>query len=213
MFFSNKKEKEVEVLIQQHFNTVQKALTEFGKMMNGYLNDDKQFKEGAYNIHQLEHEADVIQHTIDSKLFEGAFLPIYREDYIELVEQVDKIANKAEATGDFVVLTRPDIPEFMVKGLRDIVTATVETYEPFLEVLVQFQTDMSKVYAATTHVKTKEQEVDKMEWHITKELFKSDLDLARKLHLKSLIEMLASISNIIEDAADKFEIMVIKRKM
>lgn len=213
MFFSRSREQEVETLLQEHFKTVQEALVEFRKMFFDYLVDDKQFKEEAYRVHELEHAADVIRHTIEAKLYEGAFLPIYREDYIQLVEMVDKVANRAEATCDYIVLTRPFIPEFIREDLRNIVNATVETYEPFLNCLITFQTDMSQVYAATTTVKEKEQAVDKMEWYATKHLFKSDLDLARKLHCKTLIEMIASISNIIEDSADRFEIMVIKRKM
>lgn len=213
MFFPRRREQEVETLLNEHFQTVQQALVEFRKMFFDYLVNDKHFKEEAYRVHELEHAADVIRHTIEAKLFEGAFLPIYREDYIQLVELVDKVANKCEATGDFIVLTRPFIPEFIRDDLRQMVDATVETYEPFLQCLTTFQTDMSLVYAATTTVKEKEQAVDTMEWQTTKALFKSDLDLARKMHCKMLIEKLSSISNIIEDAADRFEIMVIKRKM
>jgi hypothetical protein len=213
MFFSHSREQEVETLIQEHFVTVQETLQEFHKMFDDYLEHNKLFKEEAYRIHELEHNADVIRHTIEAKLYEGAFLPIYREDYVELVEEVDKVANQAESSSDFIVLTRPQIPDFMIPGLLEIVDATCEMYTPFLNVLTTFNTDMSKVYAATTMVKDLEQQVDKMEWDLIKSVFKSDLDLARKLHLKQLVETISQISNIIEDAADRFEIMVLKRKM
>ena len=48
--------------------------------------------------------------------------------------------------------------------------------------------------------------------NLTKKLFKSRLDKAEKLHLQQLFDRIALISNVVEDAADRLEIMAVKRR-
>jgi len=216
MLFS-KKERAVEEMVISHLRVIGKVLQEFQRMINDYLDrsglEDKIFKEEAYTIHKMEHEADIVRREILLRLSQGAFLPIHREDYGKLVEIVDKIANTAEAVADLIVLTRPRIPEFLVDDFNRIAKATVETFEPMNQIIETFQKDLNKVKDVTQAVNKKEEEVDQILWDMTKKLFKSDLDLAEKLHLKEVIESIADISDRIEDAADRFQLMVIKRKL
>jgi predicted phosphate transport protein (TIGR00153 family) len=213
MLFFDKKASEVEELFIEFFETIDRVLKEFRAMLFAYFKVDKVFKEEAWKVHNLEHDADVIRRKIEIKLSEGAFLPIYREDYITLAELVDRIANKAEATSDYVVLTRPQIPDFLLDGLHSLIDASIKTYTPMIDGLKAFQNDMGKVMEVTQKIGDLEQEVDQIQWDVTKKLFKSDLDLAAKLHLKGLIDSIADISDRIEDAAERFEVMLVKRRI
>ena len=211
--FGMKREKEVEELITKHFSTVRKTLAEFSKMMELYLNKDDDFKNGCYEVHQLEHEADIIRRNAQVKMHQGAFLPIYREDYIFLLELVDGVANKAESTSDFVILTRPEIPTFLEEGVRALVSASVETFRPLERMHELFQEDIDKVIEVARSVEEREQMTDKLQWDLTKALFKSDLDLSHKMHVKHLIDYIATIADRIEDVSDRLEVMVVKRSM
>lgn len=210
-FFGPSREKEVEELITKHFSTVRETLTEFAKMVELYLDGDKTFKDSCYIIHNQEHEADKIRREAQLKMYQGAFLPIYREDYIVLLELIDSVANKAESTSDFIILTRPEIPDFLQEGIRALTTASVDTFRPLERMYELFQEDIDKVLEVAHSVEEREQVADKFQWDLTNAVFKSELPLAEKSHLKNLIDHIATISDRIEDVSDRFEIMVVKR--
>jgi predicted phosphate transport protein (TIGR00153 family) len=209
----NRKETEVDALIVEHFTLIGHVLKEFYKMMTDYFHQDKSFKEDAYQVHTIEHEADKVRRKIAEKLHEGAFLPIFREDYLILVERMDKIANRAESTCDLVVLTRPRIPEFLVQDFSELVDVTTSTFDPLKEAIQTYQKDYKRLMEAAHQIRLSERKIDQMVWNITKKLFKSKLDKAEKLHLKQLIDAIADISDRIEDGADKLEAMEVKRQL
>lgn len=211
--FGGKKTKELHDLIENHFEIIEKVLNEFRKMLGDYLALDKQFKEEAYQIHKMEHDADQVRHQVERKLYEGALLPIYRQDYLMLAETADKIANRAEAVGDFIVLTRPPVPEELKEEIVKLVDDTIDAFEPLKRVLDLHISDQEGVLEAANIVAERERVVDKSLWYLTKKVFKSDMQKADKLHLKQLLDLIGSISNIMEDAADQFEIMAVKRKL
>jgi len=208
----DKKEVEADRLLGEHFEIVGKVLDDFKVMFQYYVDQDKRFKDEAYRIHKMEHDADMIRRDIQLKLHQGAYLPIYREDYVQLAEKIDTIANGAEAVGDYIVLTRPRIPEFAEVDFMLMVDKTHDTYEPLRRALNALRKDMDSIIEIRATVGEFEQDIDRMLWDMTKRLFKSELDLAWKLHVKMLYDKVANISNRIEDLADHFEIMVIKRK-
>jgi len=213
----NKKEREVEEMVIAHLKIVEKILQQFQDMIDYYLErrdlEDKVFKEKAGSIDNLERDADDVKREIETRLFQGAFLPIHREDYVVLIDRVDAVANKTEHVADLLVLTRPRIPEFLVNDFRRIIRTTVESFGPMMQVIETFRADIDKVMEDVKGISKKEQEVDQILWDMTKMLFKSDLDLCEKLHLREVLASIADISNLIEDAADRFRMMAIKRKM
>lgn len=211
MLFYGKKEKEVAVLVTRHMELVKHALIEFSHLIDDYLKGDKKFIEDAYTIHKIEHKADVARREVAIKLSHGAFLPIYREDYIVLLELIDKIANKVESTSDYLVLTRPVLPDFLRENILALVRSTLDCFEPIESLYELFEEDFDEVLAMANTVEEKEQEVDRIQWHLVKSIFKSDLPLAEKLVLKELIDNIAAISDRMEDVSDRFEIMVVKR--
>lgn len=208
----SKKESEVEELVKQHFSKVGETLKEFQTFMTAYLEKDANYKSLSYKIHCLEHEADTIRHKIELKLYEGAFLPVYREDYVNFIELVDKIANRCEDVADFVSLTKPTIPDFLVDKIKEMVTATLETFEPLQEGMDKFLQKGHNVFGYSEKISSKEQKVDKIEWDTLSSLFESDLPLAEKLLLKEFIQAIGKISNRMEDVGNQFELIAIKRK-
>jgi predicted phosphate transport protein (TIGR00153 family) len=209
----DKKENEVQSLIDQHFSLVDQALVELEKMVDDYLKNDKEFKHDSSNVDRLEHEADQVRRDIECKLYDGAFLPIYREDYIMLVEQLDHVANQAEAVSQFIVLTRPKVPEMVHEDLRQIARVTVESFKIMLGCLESVRKKPEESFALSKEVQKKEKEVDDIVWEMTKKIFKSSMEKAEKIHIKMLIDRIAAISNRVEDTADRLAIMAVKRNV
>ena len=207
-----KKENEVEKLFIEHFDMVGKTIGELKLALSAYLEDNLEFKDYSFNVHKLEHKADIIRHSVELKLYKGAFLPIYRQDYLTLIEQIDKIANRCEDVADFLSLTRPEIPVWMKSAILQLMGLTDQTFLVLRDGFKTFLQDMDNVFGISEKVGDKEQAVDKLEWDITRKIFKSDLELAHKLLLREFVVLIGKLSNRMEDVADHFEVMSVKRR-
>jgi len=212
MIFS-KKEKEVEKLFMEHYARVNEALLNLKELIITYLQDDRKFKEASLLVHQSEQAADAIKQEIEAKLYAGAFLPINRGDYIMLAEFIDRIANQAETTANLIVLTRPEIPDFLDNDLTLLLDKAIFSFDGFKGALENMNKDIDAVKESIARVVTFETEADRLEWETIKKLFKSNLDLARKLHLRELVEDIAYISDLAEDAAERLGVMIVKRPL
>lgn len=209
--FKGKKEREIVPLIVDFFNEVSATLPELSRMLDDYINHDKQFKEEAYQVHLHENKADKLRRAITAKLYEGALLPFYREDYIVLTILGDQIANQAERVASFLVLTRPEIPDFLEVGLREMMASTSDTFEPLKKMLGCGFEKCSHLPLLFQEIENREQKVDRLQWNLIKAVFKSDLSLARKIYLKELVDKIAGISDQIEDVGERLEIIYTKR--
>ncbi len=212
MIFS-KKEKEVEKLFMEHYARVNEALANLKELVVTYLKDDRKFKEASLAVHQSEQAADAIKQEIEAKLYAGAFLPINRGDYIMLAEFIDRIANQAETTANLIVLTRPEIPDFLDNDLTLLLEKAIFSFDGFKGALENMNKDIDAVKESIARVVTFETEADRLEWETIKKLFKSNLDLARKIHLRELVEDIAFISDLAEDAAERLGVMIVKRPL
>ncbi|MEA1928595.1 MAG: TIGR00153 family protein [Candidatus Auribacterota bacterium] len=209
----DRKEKEVAQLFLDHFDRVAEALGHLRDLIISYLQQNHEFKDSSLLIHQSENAADRVKQEIEAKLYAGAFLPINRGDYIMLAEFIDRIANQAETTANLIVLTRPEIPEFLNDDLIELLDKGIAAFNAFKATLESMDKDIDEVHEAIIQVTTFETEADKIEWETIKKLFKSDLDLCRKLHIRELVEDVAFISDLAEDAAERLGVMVVKRPL
>jgi len=209
----DRKEKEVARLFIEHYDSVDRALQNLRKLITAYLHQDQDYKHSSLLVHRSEQEADQVKQAIEAKLYAGAFLPINRGDYIMLAEFIDRIANQAETTANLIVLTRPDIPEFLHADLCLLMDKTIASFSAFRGALESLNQKVEAVKEAIAGVIAFEKEADKIEWETIKKLFKSDLNLARKLHIRELVEDIAFISDLAEDAAERLGIMVLKRPL
>jgi len=209
-----KKEKQVNELILKHLEKVGECLNIALKTVQKYLSVNiKEAKSLAIKVDKTETETDDIRREIISRLYSGAYLPSLREDILRLVEHLDKIADGAEACCDFFLDQRPDIPEEMGSEFLKIMETSISCFTPLKEAIGSFFSD--KIDIKTIREKTKqvgviESAVDKQEWDMTRDIFKTELDYGRKIHLKLCLESVVEISDRAEDAADELQIIVIK---
>jgi predicted phosphate transport protein (TIGR00153 family) len=212
MFY--RKEKQVNELILKHLEEVDECLKTALKAIEEYLSSNiEEAKSLAIKVDHIESETDSVRREIIGKLYSGAYLPSLRSDILHLVEHMDKIADGAEACCDFFLDQRPEIPQEMKSNFLKIMERSISTFVPLREAIDSFFSDTFDV--ATIREKAKEvgiieSAVDKEEWDITRDIFKTKLDCGHKLHLKLCLESIVGISDRTEDAADELEIIIIK---
>ena len=212
MFY--RKEKQVNELILKHLEEVDTCLKTALKAIEEYLSSNiEKAKSSAIKVDQIETETDSVRREIIGKLYSGAYLPSLRSDILHLVEHMDKIADGAEACCDFFLDQRPEIPREMKSKFFKIMERSISTFVPLKEAISSFFTDtvdIETIRERTKEVGMIESAVDKEEWDITRDIFKTKLDCGHKLHLKLCLESVVGISDRAEDAADELEIIIIK---
>lgn len=210
MLFGGKKEREAEKLMRKHMEVVGRVITDLQLAIKDYCTDCAEFDDRAIQVQKGEHEADDIRREIEQRLCDGAFMPAIRGDYSQTLEAIDKIANQCEAVAQFLQQTRPNLEPAVQEGLVQMVDTTVLCFKPLKDMFGQLGKG-GEVLNLAHRVEEGEQDVDDLFAGMVSRLFKSDLDLAAKLHVKMLLDRTAAISNRIEDASDCLLIMATKR--
>jgi len=209
-----KKEKAVIALILNHLDMVEDCVNASLKAGEYYLQADiSEAKVHARNSRSLESQADLIRHDIRDKLYSGAYLPHLREDIYKLVESIDKVGNAAEACCDFILNQRPAVPKEMGSHFLAVTRESLGIIGSLkLAVLCYLKGDckIETVRDHTREIGLQESRVDKLEWDLTKEIFISEMDFARMLHLKLCLDSIVEVSDRAEDAGDQLELATLK---
>ena len=208
-----KKEKEVNKLILKHLDSVCSCLQLARETVEEYLNDNlEEAKSLALKVDKSETETDSILREIMSRLYSGAYLPSLRSDIFHLIQYLDGVANAAEACCDFFLDQRPDIPDTMKPRFQSIMEKSIASCTPLSESVRSFfkNEDIETIRERAKEVGIMESDVDKEEWDLTRDIFKTDLDYGHKIHLKQCLEGIVTISDRAEDTSDQLQLIIIK---
>jgi len=214
IFGQKRKDEAVEQRILAYCDLIGETLVECKRMVVEYMDWDKHFKEQTRKVHDMESEADETRRSIERGMFDGAFLPAYREDYITLMEFLDRVSNKAEGTGDMLYLMRPDIPEPVRQNFVTIANLTIQAFRPIkpaIEKVLDGETDLQ---VEDREVESFEQEVDKIQFNTTRFLYKdAGIEKVDALMVKLFLDKLCNISDRIENVMDRLVLLAIKRRL
>ena len=211
MFF--RKGKKIEELVLRHLHQVDTTLAAFHESLIAYVvkRDIETAKEYAFKTHNEEGRADDIRREVEKELLSGALLAASRRDILEIIEQVDRLANSGEATLDTLLLERIEIPEEIVTYIEQIAEETGKIRQEVNSALHALFHDPANTTVHTKEIENLEGKVDHLEREALKTIFKMEIDLARKLQLREFIEELVEISDRAEDLSDRIDIMVAER--
>jgi len=213
--FVRRKEKHIVDLIRKHMDLVVETVKNFDVALNFYLEGEKEkSREYTRIVHKLEGEADIVEREIDKEMYGGAFMPSIREALYSAVDIVDKVANRAEKSGDFLTLIQPVIPDKIIPYVKEMGKLTVECVEKLKDGVYSLFGDIDAVFKYSTEVENIEGEEDKYAWKAIEEVFKDlkDVKFAPKMMLREMVIHISSICNKMEDASDKLDIIAIKMK-
>lgn len=214
--FGRGREGEVKALLLRHLDKVGECVSRTQEVLDDYLAGRlNEAKAGALDVDHLETEADILRRSIIDLLYRGAFLPVYRPDIHDFVEEMDRIGDRAEQTCDFLLGQRPLIPAEFGDVYRQMYAHTRTAFDALHQAVTNFlsTSDQGFIRDRLTTVGVTESTIDDIEWKYTRQLFSSDLPLDAKLHLKLFTELFTEISDQIEDAGDHLEVLLIGFKI
>ncbi len=210
-----RKQKEIETLVLEHLGHVDATLQAFSQSLNAYLGegDVETADKFALETHRAEGRADDARRRIEAQLLSGSLLPTSRRDILQVIEQVDRLANAAEEILDYLLLQRVRVPDEIMPEITEI---GVQSNNVFAEVKEAVTSLFEKIDEALEHTKNIEHlegEVDHLERRATKRLFALDIELARKLQISGFIQRLVRLSDRAEDLSDLIELIVAARRV
>jgi hypothetical protein len=214
-FFIHKKEEHIVQKIKKHVKAVVETVYLVREALDLFMEGKrKESTEVTKRVHKKEHEADIIQREIDVEMFGGAFMPSIREVLFIAVDTVDKVANRAEKLGDFLTLIEPVIPDEIREDIGKMGDITCKCAEKMKDAVFSLFENVREVHKDTVEIEQYEAKVDKLAWHVLDTVFKK-LDIEKFSHRMMLREMiihLSSISNKMEDASDRIDIIALRLK-
>lgn len=215
--FGRKNSNKVHTLITEQIKDVEGCLINFENFMRAATTPGaniETLRSLSAGVHQMENSADrSLRLMIDS--LNGAFLPSTREELISIATACDKVANKCEYVARMMVIQKFAFPDTFAPDIMEIIKHTREQFqllEQSISMLFAHFGEFLQDYSILDRIRECESKVDVLESKLLEETFEMDLELAQRVQISGFIELLCDISDIIENIADKIQIVLITRK-
>jgi predicted phosphate transport protein (TIGR00153 family) len=112
--------------LQQHMSKVYACASELIPLFNAVINEDwDEVIKRQQLISQLEKDADVLKKELRLNLPKGLFMPISRQDLLEVLLMQDRIANQAKDVAGTIIGRRMILPELIHEDFIRFVTRCV----------------------------------------------------------------------------------------
>lgn len=210
-----RKHKEIEALVLEHLGHVDATLQAFSRSLDAYLRegDVETADRYALETHQAEGRADDARRRIETQLLSGSLLPTSRRDILQIIEQVDRLANAAEEILDYLLLQRVEVPDEIMPEITEIGVQSSNAFDEVKKAVTGLFQNVDQALEHTKAIEQLEGEVDHLERRATKRLFALDIELARKLQISGFIQRLVRLSDRAEDLSDLIELIVAARRV
>ncbi len=208
------KESSVFDAIEEHLKAVDEALEAFRGLVSAYLDGDmERAKELEERVSELESKADKLRRGIETMLYEGAFLPANRGDYVHLSEQIDQVADAAESAAHTLILAKPRVPGELKKEIMELVDSAIGTYRLLIDAVKALNSDVDKAIELSKAVEDAEESADKVEYEVKGKVYESEtISTYAKIIWNQALTKIGDIADRAEDASDQVMLMAIKRR-
>ncbi|MCH8124870.1 DUF47 family protein [candidate division KSB1 bacterium] len=214
MLLPFKKTKELEMQIDEYLDCVVKGGLLFKQGLKFYLQEKfEDFEDRLKSLDQCESQADGLRRSIESQLYIQTLIPESRGDVLGLLESSDRVLNlTAETLLEFSVET-PNILTAIRGMLLDLAEASINSLDGMVLAIRAYFRDLTAVRDHISKAQFYEHESDKLAEKIKRTVFKMDIELSHKSHIRYFVLKMENIADRAEDVCDRISIAAIKRYM
>lgn len=207
-----KSTKKLETQIDEYLDLVIKGGLIFKLGIKCYFEGQKdEFENHLKELRKIEEKADDLRRNIEIKLYTRTLIPESRGDVLGLLESCDKVLNiTAETLLEFSV----EIPEFLSElkqDYLDIAETSISCLENTVSGIRSYFRNIDAVRDFIIKVQFYRKETNKIAEKIKRRIFKTDLELAKKIHTRYFTFHIERIAEQAEDVCDRLSIATIKR--
>jgi len=206
--------------LQNHMDTCFKAARELITLFEHAVEGDwKNAAESREQIVLLEQEADEMKKQIRAQLPKNLFMPVPREDLLNLLWAQDQIANKARDVSGLVIGRQMKIPKSIRKDFLAYVSrnadAAKKARKSIRELDELYETgfrgaEADFVAALVEELDKIENDTDKMQAAIRSGLFEIEKDLppVDVIFLYRVIELIGEVGDMAERIGRRLELLL-----
>jgi len=204
--------KQLESQLDEYLDAVSEGGLVFIQGVKDYLKGDMEsFKDRLIKIDKLEDNADSLRRSIENRLYTQTLIPEHRGDVLGLLESTDNVIDTMKETLIQFDIESPFIPEELNNEYIELTEMSVEAAEALVRAARAFFRDIKSVKDHLHKVYFYEKEADRLSDKIKRIVFKMDIDLCMKFHLRYFALHIEQVSDQAEAVADRLAIYTIKR--
>lgn len=214
MDFLFKKTKELEIKVDNFHNFISESAILFVKAIEHFV-DNKldRFEESYKQLSEMEHDADDLRKDIETRLYTESLIPDARGDVLGILESMDNVIDSAKHTISYFSIEKPKIPEYAGMDFVELASTSRDAVEELVLASRAFFRDFMSVKDHIHKVNFYEGQADKIADRLKRNIFSSDIDLAKKNQLRFFVTNVESLSDLAEDVSEKLAIYTIKRSL
>jgi len=206
--------------LQSHMKKVSICIQRLSDIFNALSKMDmEKIEKLAADLSRMEHEADLTKNDIRNHLPKSLFLPIDRAQFLEILSVQDSIADKAEDVGILLTLrpleTFRDFYTDLIAFFRKCEIVFLDAKQIIEEIDELLESsfgglEAEKVKSMVEHTAYKEEEADKAQKLLLKQLFTyGDILSVPGFHLwMRLIEEVGEIAHLSERLANRIRMLL-----
>jgi len=200
-------------MLERYLLKIEESMGGFKKTIEVYFEKGlcENFSELVEKVHIAESSADDIRREIEIELYEKSLIPESRGDVLGLLENTDRVPDKAQSVLYQIQTEFLQIPEFLKDEFSHLVNINFDAFNDLARAIRKLFENIKEVKDITNEIDKKESASDRLERGAIKKIFSSDIDVGQKILLKELVIEIGSISDLSEEVGDRINIIAAKR--
>ncbi len=207
-----RKTRNLERQIDEYLDLVIRGALVFKEGMKCYLRGQAEhFALHMHDLESTESNADTLRRSIETRLYMDTLIPDSRGDVLGLLESSDRVLNRITETLAQFDVEVPDLIEELRPLYLDLTDASMLTVESMVSAVRAYFREPDRVRDFITKAMFYEKQSDTVGDQIKRTVFKMDIDLSRKIHMRYFAYHIEAIADEAEDVCDRLAIATIKR--
>jgi predicted phosphate transport protein (TIGR00153 family) len=206
--------------LQKHMSKVYSCASELVPLFNAVINEDwDEVAKRQQKISNLEKEADELKKELRLNLPKGLFMPVSRQDLLEVLLMQDRIANKAKDIAGTVLGRRMKLPEVVHEDYIRFVERCVAACKQARKAINEFDElvetgfsghEIQIVTEMITKLDSIESDTDNLASEIRREIFaiENDLPPVEVVFLYLIIQSTGDVADRAQNVGSRLQLML-----
>ncbi|HNT65900.1 MAG TPA: DUF47 family protein [bacterium] len=206
------KHKQLEAQIDEYYDVLIQGGLLFKQGIRFYLQGRlDEFETRLQELCAMEEKCDDLRRHIETSLYSHTLIPESRGDVLGLLESSDKVLNRIAETLMQISVEIPDIPDDLDPLYSDLAEYAIATVDGMVKAIRAYFRDLAMVRDNVNKVLFYRKETNKTAEKYKRAVFRRELRLSHKIHLRYFAYHVELIAEEAEDVCDRLSIATIKR--